>query len=97
MCHEQKISCSQQPAATQPSSRNLQAVLSQDGGHAACDEPLPAPRKFIRQAVVKRSVSSPHATTDSNKDFKHIATCKAALGRSIASEEPALWAEFCGC
>ena len=95
MCHEQQLNSTlQQPASTRPDTSSLpDAALSQDGVHATC-EPLPAPRKFNRQAVLIRSgqSSAPQEhTAFTNGDFKRIASCKAALGRSIATEEPALW------
>jgi hypothetical protein len=95
MCH---LSNPQQIAATKPSPRILQeAAQFQDARcqgdvNATCDRPLPAPRKFIRQAVVKNGMSSSaQQATDANNDIKIIAACKAALGRSIASDEPAQW------
>ncbi len=94
MCHEQNaISLPALPAAAP---RQNTRVIQENGSNATtCERNYPAPTKFTRKTATRggRPASPQHAivASQSNKDFQSIASCRSALGRSIVSDEPALW------
>ncbi len=92
MCHAQKTSHPKQQVDTRCNTSNIQiAVFSQDIADSTCNYPFPAPRKFTREAAVRKSIATPQHMICTSKDSNLIASCKSALGRNITSTESALW------